>query len=93
MITLLLFLLFYVKVIFTETTENNNSNAENISRCAQGQTLHSEELYNLYSSQNIIRLIKSRRLGWAEHVARMERRQKCTRFLWESPKERDSSED
>jgi hypothetical protein len=26
-------------------------------------------------------------------VARMERREKCTRFLWESPKERDHLED
>jgi hypothetical protein len=93
MITLLLFLLFYVKVKFTETTENDNSNAGNISRCVQGQTLHNEELYNLCSSQNIIRFIKSRRLGWAEHVARTERREKCTSFWWESPKERDNSED
>jgi hypothetical protein len=33
--------------------------------------LHSEELHNLYSSPNIIRMIKSRRLRWAGHVARM----------------------
>jgi hypothetical protein len=33
--------------------------------------LHSEELYNLYSSPNIIRQIKSRRLRWVGHVARM----------------------
>jgi hypothetical protein len=31
--------------------------------------LHSEELHNLYSSPNIDRVIKSRRIGWAEHVA------------------------
>ena len=30
-------------------------------------------LYTLYSSTNIIRVIKSRRLGWAGHVARMGR--------------------
>jgi hypothetical protein len=34
--------------------------------------LHSEELHNLYSSPDIIRQIKSRRMRWAEHVARME---------------------
>jgi hypothetical protein len=34
--------------------------------------LHNEELYNLYSSPNIIRMIKSRRMRWAGHVARME---------------------
>jgi hypothetical protein len=33
--------------------------------------LHSEELHILYSSPNIIRQIKSWRMRWAEHVARM----------------------
>jgi hypothetical protein len=32
---------------------------------------HNEELHNLYSSPNIIRMIKSRRMRWAGHVARM----------------------
>jgi hypothetical protein len=34
--------------------------------------LHNEELYALYSSPNIIRLMNSRRLRWTRHVARME---------------------
>jgi hypothetical protein len=33
--------------------------------------LHNEELHNLYSSSNIIRMIKSRRMGWSGHVARL----------------------
>jgi hypothetical protein len=33
--------------------------------------LHNEELHNLYSSPNIIRMIKSRRMRWVGHVARM----------------------
>jgi hypothetical protein len=33
--------------------------------------LHNEELHSLYSSPNIIMMIKSRRMGCAEHVARM----------------------
>jgi hypothetical protein len=33
--------------------------------------LHNEELYNSYSTQNIIRRIKSRRMRWAGHVAHM----------------------
>jgi hypothetical protein len=33
--------------------------------------LHNGELHNLYSSANIIRQIKSRRMKWAGHVARM----------------------
>jgi hypothetical protein len=31
--------------------------------------LHNEEFHNLYSSPNIIRMIKSRRMRWAWHVA------------------------
>jgi hypothetical protein len=33
--------------------------------------LHNGELHHLYSSPNIIRQIKSRRMRWAGHVARM----------------------
>jgi len=33
--------------------------------------LHSEELNNLYSSPNIVRVITSRRMRWAGHVARI----------------------
>jgi hypothetical protein len=36
--------------------------------------LHNEELYSLFSSPNIIRVIKSRRMKWAGYVARIERR-------------------
>ena len=34
--------------------------------------LHNEELYNLYRSPNIVRVIKCRILRYAGHVARME---------------------
>jgi hypothetical protein len=34
--------------------------------------LHNDELHNLYSSPNIVRAIKSRRMRWAGHVARLE---------------------
>jgi hypothetical protein len=33
--------------------------------------LHNDELHSLYSSPNIVRVIKSRRMRWAVHVARM----------------------
>jgi hypothetical protein len=36
--------------------------------------LHSEELHSLYSSPDIIRQVKSRRISWAEHVHSWERR-------------------
>jgi hypothetical protein len=44
--------------------------------------LHNEELHILYSSSNIIKQIKSRRMRWAGHVARIgeERRGTCTGF-------------
>jgi hypothetical protein len=38
---------------------------------ADWRKLHNVELYNLYSSPNLIRMIKSRRLRWAGHVAQM----------------------
>jgi hypothetical protein len=34
--------------------------------------LHNEKLHNLYASPNV-RVIKSRRMGWARHVVRIER--------------------
>jgi hypothetical protein len=33
--------------------------------------MHNEELHNLYYSPNIIRMVKSRRMSWAGHVAHM----------------------
>jgi hypothetical protein len=40
--------------------------------------LHNDEPYNLYSSPNTIRMIKSRRMRWAGHAARMgETRNAC----------------
>jgi hypothetical protein len=43
--------------------------------------LHNKELYALYSSPNIIRMMKSRRLRWAGHVARMGERNGAYRAL------------
>jgi hypothetical protein len=53
--------------------------------------LHNEKLHILYSSPNIIRQIKSRRMRWTGHVARME--EESVKGLGESLKERDRSED
>jgi hypothetical protein len=43
--------------------------------------LHNEELHNLYSSPNIIRMIKSWRVGWSGHVARMEKKRNANVIL------------
>jgi hypothetical protein len=48
--------------------------------------LQNEELHNLYSSSNIIRMIKSRRMRWAEHVARMGETSNAYRILVGKPK-------
>jgi hypothetical protein len=42
---------------------------------------HNEELRNLYSSTSIIRMIKSRRMRWAEHVARKGEKTNAYRLL------------
>jgi hypothetical protein len=47
--------------------------------------LHNEELHNLYSSPNIIRLIKSRKTRWAGHVARMGETRIAYRLLVGKP--------
>jgi len=39
--------------------------------------LHNEELNDLYSSPNIVRVIKSKRVRWAGHVARMGKERGC----------------
>jgi hypothetical protein len=43
--------------------------------------IHNEELHNLYSSPNIIRMIKSRSMRWAGHVARMGEKRNAYRIL------------
>jgi hypothetical protein len=55
--------------------------------------LHNEELHNLYSSPSIIRMIKSRRMRLAGHVARTGRIGMRTVFWWGSQNERDHYED
>jgi hypothetical protein len=47
--------------------------------------LHNEELHNLYSSPSIIRIIKSRRIRWAGHVARMGEKRNVYRLLVGKP--------
>jgi hypothetical protein len=46
--------------------------------------LYIEELRDLYSSSNIIRIIKSRRMRWAGHVARMGIKMNAYRLLVEA---------
>jgi hypothetical protein len=48
--------------------------------------LHNEELNGLYSLPNIVRVIKSRRMRWAGHVARMAKERGVHRVLVGKPK-------
>jgi hypothetical protein len=51
--------------------------------------LHNQELRDLCSLPSIIRIVKSRRMRWAEHVARMGKREMRIGYWWESQRERD----
>jgi hypothetical protein len=57
--------------------------------------LHNEELDNLFYSPNIIRMMKSRRIRGAGHVARLVRRRRkrrrrmLLRFWWQSQEKRN----
>ena len=51
--------------------------------------LHNEELSDLYSLSNVVRVVKSRTMRWAGHVARMGRGEVCTGFWLANPRERD----
>jgi hypothetical protein len=51
----------------------------------EGRRLHNEELYKLYSSPNIIGMMKSMRMRWAKHVARMKGERNASEVLVENP--------
>ena len=49
--------------------------------------LHNEEIHSLYRSPSIVRVIKSRRLRWAGHVARTEEGRSSFKILTRKPTE------
>jgi hypothetical protein len=57
-------------------------------RAGEWRKLHNEELHNLYSPPDIIRQVKSRRMRWAGHVARMGEERKVYKVLVGKPEGR-----
>jgi hypothetical protein len=55
--------------------------------------MHNEELHNLYSSPDIIRQVKSRRMRWVGHVARMGEERNVYKVLVGKPKGKNHLED
>ena len=51
--------------------------------------LYNEELNDLYPSPNIVRVIKTRRMRWAGHVARMGEERGCIGSWWGNRREGD----
>jgi hypothetical protein len=49
------------------------------------RNLHNKELHDLYSSPSIIRIVRSRRMRWAGHVARMGEKRNAYRLLLGKP--------
>jgi len=56
---------------------------------ADWRRLHNEEINVLYSSPNIVPVIKWRRMRWAGHVARMGEERGCIGSWWGNRRERD----
>jgi hypothetical protein len=53
--------------------------------------LHNEEFNDLYCSPNIVRVIKSRRMSWAGHVARLGEGRGVYRILVGKPEEKETT--
>jgi hypothetical protein len=51
--------------------------------------VHNEELHNLYSSLNIVTMIKPKRMRWTGHIARMGEKRNDIGYWWESQKKTD----
>jgi hypothetical protein len=57
--------------VFERRVLRRISGHERDEETGEWKKLHNEEVHNLYSSPDIIRQIKSRRMRWAEYVACM----------------------
>jgi hypothetical protein len=70
-----------VQISLKEGKRTNEHLFGNKRRNQNAHKLHNEELRDLFSSPSIIRMIKSRRMRWAGHVARMGEKRNAYRLL------------
>jgi hypothetical protein len=69
------------KLIISIRNTEENIWAYEVEATGEGRKLNNVELDELYSSPNIVRVIKSRRMNWAAHVVRMGERRGVYRVL------------
>jgi hypothetical protein len=62
---------------FVSIYSTTSMEVKKLSSISKSEVDHNEELHNLYSSPSIIRMVKSRRIRWAGHIARLGRRYDC----------------
>jgi hypothetical protein len=67
--------------------------SKNVKETGVWRKLHNEELYGLYSSRNVIKIIKSKCMKWAGHVARMGEKRNVYSLLKERQRESDHQKD
>jgi hypothetical protein len=72
-------LLLLLLLLLLQGAEEDIWKRDNVTE--EWRKLNNEELRDLYSSPSIIRIIKSRRMRWAGHVARMEEKGNAYRLL------------
>jgi hypothetical protein len=78
--------------VFENRVLRRTPGPEGVEVTADWRKLQNEELLILYSSPNIVRMIKSKRTRWATNVEQMGGKKNHT-FLWENLKEKNLLED
>jgi hypothetical protein len=73
-----------LKITFFSTWFPTGPTTEEVT--GRWKKLHIEELHNLYSSPNIVRMMKSRRMRWVVHVAQMGEMRNAYKILARKPK-------
>ena len=85
---IVMLLLFYNKCIYIYTHIHIPPRRDEVT--GEWRRLHNEELNDLYSSPNTVRVIKWRKMRWAGHVARMSEERGCIGSWWGNRREGDN---